>query len=107
MGVKLVFKNADFSANGIAPEYLSIPASADWTGWLCNYNGGTTAQQNAGWDTAFFAIPDGASEVFLTGHVDDQGRYGVSLVSGYNSSNHTYTNVAVNIEANTITLVFH
>ena len=99
MGIKLVFKNADFSENGIAPEYMEIPVSADWEGWLCNYNGGTTAQQNASWSTAFFAIPEGATAVYLSGYVDSEDRFGVSLVSDYNTTNHTYTNVAINLEA--------
>ena len=99
MGVKVIFKNADFSENAISPEYMNIPAAADWAGWLCNYNGGTSAQQNASWSTAFFEIPEGATEVYLSGAVSADGKFGVSLVSEYNTSNHTYTNVAVNVEA--------
>lgn len=99
MGVKIIFENADFSANAISPEFISVQSSDDWTGWLCNYNGGTTAQQNASWSTAFYEIPDGAASVYLTGAVSQDGKFGVSLISDYNTASHTYTNVAVNIEA--------
>lgn len=98
MGVKLIFKNADFSENGIAPEFLPLPVSADWDGWLCNYNGGTTAQQNASWSTAFYPIPEGATKVYLSGWVDSASRFGVSLVSSFDTATHTYTNVAINLE---------
>lgn len=95
MGVKLIFKDADFSANGIAPDYASISVDTDWTGWLCNSEPNRVAQQNASWNTAFYPIPEGATKVYLSGSI--AAGYGVSLISDYNTSSHTYTNVAPNI----------
>ena len=95
MGVKVIFKDADFSANGIASDYASIPASADWEGWLCNYDSNKAAQENSSWSTAFFEIPAGATKVYLTGSVGP--KYGVSLVSSFNTTNHTFTGATDNL----------
>lgn len=95
MGVKLIFKDADFSANGIAPDYASISVDTDWTGWLCNFDSNKAAQQNSAWSTAFFEIPAGTTKIYLSGGVGSS--YGVSLVSSYNTTNHTFTDATDNL----------
>lgn len=95
MGVKVIFKDADFSANGIAPDYASIPVDADWDGWLCNQDNSKVAQNNASWSTAFFEIPAGATKVYLTGSVGKS--YGVSLVSSFDTTNHSFTGATDNL----------
>lgn len=95
MGVKIIFKDADFSADGIAPDYASLPVDIDWVGWLCNNEPNRVAEQNASWNTAFYLIPEGVTKVYLSGYV--AAGYGVSLVSDYNTTSHAYTNVAPNI----------
>lgn len=95
MGVKVIFKDVDFSANSITLEYVGVPAETDWAGWLCNYEPNRTAQQNASWNTAFYPIPEGVTKVYLSGYI--AAGYGVSLVSDYNTASHVYTNVAPNI----------
>lgn len=100
MGVRVVYKNVDFSANKIPAEFQEVSPEALWSGWLCNYGSSNEAQQNASWSTMIFKIPEGADKVYMSGAVDNYENFGISLISEYNTSAHTYTNVAKNIIVN-------
>ena len=100
MGVRVVYKGVDFSANKLPAEFQEVSPEVVWEGWLCNYNSSNEAQQNQSWSTRIFKIPEGVDKVYISGKVDEYPSFGISLISDYNNSTHAYTNVAKNILVN-------
>lgn len=93
MGVRIIYKDVDFSANKVPAEYQEVNYEALWSGYLCNYGSSDVAQQNSAWSTRIYKIPTGVDKVYITGQFAATASYGISLISAYNDTNHTYTNI--------------
>lgn len=93
MGIRVIYKDVDFSDSKVPADFQEVNYEALWSGYLCNYGSSNVAQQNSAWSTRIYKIPAGVDKVYITGQFAATASYGISLISAYNNTNHTYTNI--------------
>ena len=93
--MKVVYKNADFSANGIGTDVIELQKDRLYVDVICNFS-----QDNAvamsGFSSVFYKIPLSADKMYFSGSIKGVGLAIVDNVV-YGDELATYTNVQKNI----------